>query len=42
MTWTISQRELLTEAFATAPEIDTDRYRDEIDAVLDQTVEPRA
>jgi antitoxin (DNA-binding transcriptional repressor) of toxin-antitoxin stability system len=35
-------RDLLLEAFANAPRIDGDRFRDEVDAVLDQTVEPRA
>jgi antitoxin (DNA-binding transcriptional repressor) of toxin-antitoxin stability system len=35
-------RDLLVEAFATAPRIDAGRFRDENDAVLDQTVEPRA
>jgi hypothetical protein len=34
-------RDLLPEAFASAPRIDAERFRDEIDAVLDQTVEPR-
>ena len=34
-------RELLLEAFASAPRIDAQRFRDELDAVLDQTVEPR-
>jgi antitoxin (DNA-binding transcriptional repressor) of toxin-antitoxin stability system len=35
-------RDLLLEALATTPRIDAERFRDEIDAVLDQTVEPRA
>jgi antitoxin (DNA-binding transcriptional repressor) of toxin-antitoxin stability system len=35
-------RDLLLEAFATAPRIDAERFHDEIDAVLDQTVDPRA
>jgi antitoxin (DNA-binding transcriptional repressor) of toxin-antitoxin stability system len=35
-------RELLLEAFATAPRIDAERFRDEVDTTLDQTVEPRA
>jgi antitoxin (DNA-binding transcriptional repressor) of toxin-antitoxin stability system len=35
-------RELLLEAFANAPQIDAERFRDELDAVLDQTAEPRA
>jgi antitoxin (DNA-binding transcriptional repressor) of toxin-antitoxin stability system len=35
-------RDLLLEAFAKAPRIETERYRDELDAVLDQTIEPRA
>ena len=35
-------RDLLREAFANAPRIDAERFRDELDAVLDQTVEPRA
>jgi hypothetical protein len=35
-------RDLLLEALATTPRIDAERFRDEIDAVLDQTVEPQA
>jgi antitoxin (DNA-binding transcriptional repressor) of toxin-antitoxin stability system len=35
-------RELLLEAFANAPRIVGERFRDELDGVLDQTVEPRA
>ena len=35
-------RDLLLETFATAPRIDAERFRDELDAVLDQTPEPRA
>jgi antitoxin (DNA-binding transcriptional repressor) of toxin-antitoxin stability system len=35
-------RELLLEAFATAPRIDAEQFRDEHDGVVDQTVEPRA
>jgi antitoxin (DNA-binding transcriptional repressor) of toxin-antitoxin stability system len=35
-------RELLLEAFASAPAIDAGRFRDDSDAVLDQAVEPRA
>ena len=35
-------RDLLREAFANAPRIDAERFRDELDAVLDQTVEPQA
>jgi antitoxin (DNA-binding transcriptional repressor) of toxin-antitoxin stability system len=35
-------RDLLLEAFANAPQIDAKRFRDELDDVLDQTVEPRA
>jgi len=35
-------RELLLEAFANAPEIDAERFREDADAVLDQTSEPRA
>jgi antitoxin (DNA-binding transcriptional repressor) of toxin-antitoxin stability system len=34
-------RELLLEAFVGAPRIDTERFRDELDDVLEQTVEPR-
>jgi hypothetical protein len=30
------------EAFASAPRIDAERFREEIDAVLDQAAEPRA
>lgn len=35
-------RDLLLAAFANAPEIDAQRFRDEVDAVLDQGAEPRA
>ena len=35
-------RDLLLEAFASAPHIDAERFRDELDAVLDQSPEPRA
>ena len=35
-------RDLLLEAFATAPRIDAERFRDELDTVLDQAAEPRA
>jgi antitoxin (DNA-binding transcriptional repressor) of toxin-antitoxin stability system len=35
-------RDLLLEAFANAPQIDVARFRDEIDAVLDQTIDPQA
>ncbi len=35
-------RDLLLETFANAPRIDTERFRDELDAVIDQTIEPRA
>ena len=35
-------RDLLLEAFASAPRIDAERFRDELDAVLDQAAEPRA
>jgi hypothetical protein len=35
-------RDLLLEAFANAPQIDAERFRAEIDDVLDQTVDPRA
>jgi antitoxin (DNA-binding transcriptional repressor) of toxin-antitoxin stability system len=34
-------RDLLLEAFANAPGIDAERFRDEVDAVLDQDAEPR-
>ncbi len=34
-------RDLLSEAFAGAPRIDDQRFRDELDAVVDQTVEPQ-
>lgn len=36
------RRDLLLEAFAGAPQIDTARFRDELDAVIDQSPEPRA
>ncbi|MEX2548942.1 MAG: hypothetical protein WD638_01840 [Nitriliruptoraceae bacterium] len=35
-------RDLLLAAFASAPHIDAERFRDELDAVLDQSPEPRA
>jgi antitoxin (DNA-binding transcriptional repressor) of toxin-antitoxin stability system len=35
-------RDVLLAAFATAPLIDAERFRDELDAVLDQSPEPRA
>ncbi|MFO7961321.1 MAG: hypothetical protein R6U94_10285 [Nitriliruptoraceae bacterium] len=35
-------RDLLLEAFASAPRIDAARFRDELDAVIDQSPEPRA
>jgi antitoxin (DNA-binding transcriptional repressor) of toxin-antitoxin stability system len=35
-------RELILEAFASAPRVDPERFRDELDAVLDQAIEPRA
>ncbi len=35
-------RDLLVEALANAPRIDAERFRDELDAVLDQVAEPRA
>jgi antitoxin (DNA-binding transcriptional repressor) of toxin-antitoxin stability system len=35
-------RDVLLAAFATAPHIDAERFRDELDAVLDQSPEPRA
>jgi antitoxin (DNA-binding transcriptional repressor) of toxin-antitoxin stability system len=35
-------RDLLLEALANAPSIDTERFRDEVDEVLDQAAEPRA
>jgi hypothetical protein len=35
-------RELLLEAFASAPRLDADGFRDELDGVVDETVEPRA
>jgi len=35
-------RDVLLAAFATAPHIDAERFRDELDAVLDQSSEPRA
>ncbi len=34
-------RDLLSEAFASAPRIDSQQFRDELDAVVDQTVEPQ-
>jgi hypothetical protein len=35
-------RELLLEALGDAPPIDAERFRDDVDAALDQTAEPRA
>jgi antitoxin (DNA-binding transcriptional repressor) of toxin-antitoxin stability system len=35
-------RELLLEAFAGSPPIDAERFRDDLDAVVDQSAEPRA
>lgn len=35
-------RELLLEAFRGAPAIDGERFRADVDAVLDQTIEPSA
>jgi antitoxin (DNA-binding transcriptional repressor) of toxin-antitoxin stability system len=35
-------RDLLLEALATAPPIDAERFRDELDAILDRAPEPRA
>jgi len=35
-------RELLLEAFGTAPRIDTARFREDLDAVVDQRPVPRA
>jgi antitoxin (DNA-binding transcriptional repressor) of toxin-antitoxin stability system len=35
-------RELLLEAFATASRIDAEQFRDELDGVVDQTIDPRA
>ena len=35
-------RDVLVEAFTSAPQIDAARFRDELDAVLDQAIEPRA
>ena len=35
-------RDLLYEAFANAAQIDAERFRNEVDAVLDQAPEPRA
>jgi antitoxin (DNA-binding transcriptional repressor) of toxin-antitoxin stability system len=35
-------RDLLLEALANAPSIDAERFRDEVDEVLDQAAEPRA
>lgn len=34
-------RDLLLEAFASAPRLDAERFRGELDAVLDQGAEPR-
>lgn len=34
-------RDLLLEAFASVPRIDAERFRGDLDAVLDQSVEPR-
>ncbi len=35
-------RDVLLAAFASAPHIDAERFRDELDAALDQSPEPRA
>jgi len=35
-------RGLLVEAFTGAPAIDAERFRDDLDAVVDQAAEPRA
>lgn len=35
-------RDLLLETFAGAPSIDAERFRDDLDAVVDQAAEPRA
>ena len=35
-------RELLLETFRTAPAIDADRLREDLDVVADQTIEPVA
>lgn len=35
-------RDLLLETFRTAPAIDPDRFRDDLDAVADQDIEPVA
>lgn len=35
-------RERFLEAFANTPRIDVERFREELDAPLEQTVEPRA
>jgi antitoxin (DNA-binding transcriptional repressor) of toxin-antitoxin stability system len=35
-------RDLLVEAFASAPSVDAERFRHDVDGVLDQTIEPRA
>ncbi len=35
-------RELLVAAFATAPRVDAARFREDLDAVIDQSPEPRA
>jgi antitoxin (DNA-binding transcriptional repressor) of toxin-antitoxin stability system len=35
-------RELLLEAFADSPPIDAERFRNDLDAGVDQTPEPRA
>ena len=35
-------RDVLLEAFRNAPPIDADRFRRDVDAVLDQDIEPRA
>ena len=34
-------RDVLVDAFASAPGIDAERFRDEVDAALDQSPEPR-
>lgn len=35
-------RDLLLQTFQTAPAIDPDRFRDDLDAVVDQDIEPAA
>jgi antitoxin (DNA-binding transcriptional repressor) of toxin-antitoxin stability system len=36
------RRDLLLQASVNAPRIDAERFRDDVDAVLDQAAEPRA